>query len=94
MAVNHFRIGEALFFAKDLFTGETIEGMHNDVFRLYAEIIEITEKPNNPTGELGENVAGHTYEVDENADLSRNFFTSYFRYWIIRYATTIFSTNK
>ena len=26
MAVNHFRIGEALFFGKDLFTGETIEG--------------------------------------------------------------------
>lgn len=70
MAVNHFRIGEALFFAKDLFTGETIEGMHNDVFKLYAEIIEITEKPNNPTGELGENVAGNTFEVDENTDLS------------------------
>jgi len=70
MAVNHFRIGEALFFAKDLFTGETIEGMHNDVVKLYAEIIEITEKPNNPTGELGENVAGNTFEVDENTDLS------------------------
>ena len=70
MAVNHFRIGEALFFGKDLFTGETIEGMHNDVFKLYAEIIEITEKPNNPTGELGENVAGNTFEVDDNLDLS------------------------
>ena len=70
MAVNHFRIGEALFFAKDLFTGETIEGMHNDVFKLYAEIIEITEKPNNPTGELGENVAGNSYEITEDTDLS------------------------
>lgn len=70
MAVNHFRVGEAIFFGKDLFTGETMEGMHNDVFKLYAEIIEITEKPNNPTGELGENVAGNTYEVDINVDLS------------------------
>ena len=70
MAVNHFRIGEALFFAKNLFTGETFENMHNDVFKLYAEIIEITEKPNNPIGELGENVAGNTYEIDENVDLS------------------------
>ncbi|SHJ81349.1 alanine/ornithine racemase family PLP-dependent enzyme [Flavobacterium haoranii] len=70
MAVNHFRIGEALFFGKDLFTGETIEGMHNDVFKLYAEIIEITEKPNNPTGELGENVAGNTYEINDDTDLS------------------------
>ena len=71
MAVNHFRIGEALFFGKDLFTGETIEGMHNDVFKLYAEIIEITEKPDNPIGELGENVAGNTYEINNNTDLSQ-----------------------
>lgn len=70
MAINHFRVGEALFFGKDLFTGETMENMHNDVFKLYAEIIEITEKPNNPIGELGENVAGNTYALDENTDLS------------------------
>jgi hypothetical protein len=25
--------------------------MHNDVFKLYSEIIEITEKPDTPTGE-------------------------------------------
>lgn len=70
MAVNHFRIGEALFFGKDLFTGETIAGMHNDVFKLYAEIIEITEKPNTPIGELGENVAGNTFSMQEIEDFS------------------------
>lgn len=70
MAVNHFRVGEALFFGKDLFTGKTIKGMHNDVFKLYAEIIEITEKSNIPSGELGENVAGNTFEIDENKDLN------------------------
>ncbi|MCG9793597.1 alanine/ornithine racemase family PLP-dependent enzyme [Flavobacterium algicola] len=70
MAVNHFRIGEALFFGKDLFTGKTMEGMHNDVFKLFAEIIEITEKPDTPTGELGENVAGKSFTVDSNVDFS------------------------
>ncbi|HJS01552.1 MAG TPA: alanine racemase, partial [Flavobacterium sp.] len=70
MAVNHFRIGEALFFGKDLFTGNTIEGMHNDVFKLFAEIIEITEKPDTPTGELGENVAGNTFSIDQTEDFS------------------------
>ena len=69
LAVNHFRIGEALFFGKDLFTGHTIEGMHNDVFKLYAEIIEITEKPNTPTGELGENVAGNSFSMNDVDDL-------------------------
>ncbi len=71
MAVNHFRVGEALFFGKDLFTNLTIEGMHNDVFTLEAEIIEITEKPNVPIGELGENLAGNTFDIDNAADLSR-----------------------
>ena len=69
LAVNHFRIGEALFFGKDLFTGDTIEGMHNDVFKLYADIIEITEKPNTPTGELGENVAGNSFSMKDVNDL-------------------------
>lgn len=69
MAVNHFRIGEALFFGKDLFTGKTIKGMHNDVFKMYAEIIEITEKPNVPDGELGENVAGNSFSIANITDL-------------------------
>lgn len=69
MAVNHFRVGEALFFGKDLFTGDTIKGMHNDVFKLFSEIIEITEKPDTPTGELGESGVGNTYVMDSNADL-------------------------
>jgi predicted amino acid racemase len=69
MAVNHFRVGEALFFGKDLFTGETIKGMHNDVFKLYSEIIEITEKPETPTGELGESGVGNTYVMEDDADL-------------------------
>ncbi len=70
MAVNHFRIGEALYFGKDLFTGKTMKGMHNDVFKLYAEIIEVTQKPDTPIGELGANVAGKTFSIDAHDDLS------------------------
>ncbi len=69
MAVNHFRIGEALFFANDLFTGNPIEGMETEVFTLFSEVIEITEKPNLPSGELGENVSGKVFEGDANYDL-------------------------
>jgi predicted amino acid racemase len=43
--------------------------MHNDVFKLYSEIIEITEKPDTPTGELGESGIGNTYVMDDDADL-------------------------
>jgi predicted amino acid racemase len=58
----------SVIFCKDLFTGETFKGMHNDV-KLYSEIIEITEKPDTPTGELGESGIGNTYVMDDDADL-------------------------
>ncbi|MDO9036736.1 MAG: alanine/ornithine racemase family PLP-dependent enzyme, partial [Lutibacter sp.] len=62
--VNHFRIGESLFFGVDLFTNKTIPKMKNDVFMLYAEIIEITEKPIVPYGYMEENPSGETLEID------------------------------
>ena len=62
--VNHFRIGETLFFGVDLFTNKTIPKMKNDVFLLHAEIIEITEKSIVPYGNLEENPSGETYDID------------------------------
>lgn len=62
--VNHFRIGETLYFGANLFDNSTLPGMHNDVFRLYTEIIEITEKPLVPMGEMGTNPSGETQEID------------------------------
>ena len=65
-AVNHFRIGETLFFGNNLVTGNRIKGMKEDVFRLYTEIIEITKKPKVPIGQLAETPSGDMYEIDEN----------------------------
>lgn len=62
--VNHFRVGEALFFGKNLFTGGTIEGMSDSVLELNAHIIEISEKPLVPSGELGVNPQGQVAHVD------------------------------
>ncbi len=62
---NHFRVGETLFLGNNLVTGETIRGMKNDVFKLYAEIIELIEKPRVPMGEMGVNVAGEQVTYDE-----------------------------
>lgn len=63
--VNHFRIGETLYFGKNLFTEKTIKGMKSNVFSLFAEIIEVAEKPMVPSGEVGTNVAGETLEINE-----------------------------
>jgi len=64
--INHFRIGETLFFGVDLFTEEIIDEMHGDVLKLYTEIIEITEKPKVPIGEMTANPSGETFEIDDS----------------------------
>ncbi|HNP17635.1 MAG TPA: alanine/ornithine racemase family PLP-dependent enzyme [Fulvivirga sp.] len=66
MGVNHFRIGEILYFGLNLFTMKTVKGMKDDVFKLHAEIIELHEKPMVPTGELAENPSGEILEIDES----------------------------
>jgi len=63
--INHFRVGEALFFGRNLFTGGTIDGMHEGVLELFSQIIEISEKPKVPIGELGVNPQGKQFEFDE-----------------------------
>lgn len=63
--VNHFRIGETLFFGNDLFSGEALPEMKQDIILLYAEIIELHEKPKVPIGDMGTNPSGESAEVKE-----------------------------
>lgn len=64
--INHFRVGETLYFGLDLFEEKVIEGMNGDVFELHAEIIEMQEKPLLPVGNLAANPQGETAEIDES----------------------------
>jgi ornithine racemase len=64
--INHLRIGETLFFGTDVYNITTLEGMQNNIFTLFAEIIEITEKPNLPSGEMGQNLQGEVVSFDQN----------------------------
>lgn len=64
--INHFRVGETLYFGTDLVHDNIIEGMEHEVIRLYAEIIEITEKPVVPIGSMEANPSGEVYEVNED----------------------------
>lgn len=63
--INHFRVGETLFMGTDLYNNTSLPKMKSDVFRLYSEIIEITEKPVVPIGEMGTNVEGESFEFDQ-----------------------------
>jgi predicted amino acid racemase len=52
--VNHLRIGETLYYGRDLVSGTTFDGMRDDVFELEAEVVEVAEKPDRPSGPFGE----------------------------------------
>lgn len=62
--VNHFRVGETLFLGTDVYNSSSNPEMHQDVFKLYAEIIELREKPTIPDGDLGHNMTGNLLEFD------------------------------
>lgn len=64
--INHFRVGETLFLGTDIYHNKLIDGMEYDIFKLYAEIIELTEKPSIPSGDLGTNVEGKDFEFNTN----------------------------
>jgi len=57
-SINHFRIGETLFFGTDVYQNSVLSDMHQDLFTLSANIIELRTKPNQPEGDLGYNVLG------------------------------------
>ena len=71
--INHFRVGETLFLGTDVYNSKPLEHMHNDVFKLYAEIIELNEKPLVPTGELGKNLTGHVSSFDESLSADSSY---------------------
>jgi len=66
IGINHFRVGESLFLGTDVYHNTTLQKMNDNVFRLYAEIIELIEKPMVPMGEMGTNVEGESPEFDES----------------------------
>lgn len=72
--VNHFRIGETLFFGNNLLTNKVFKGMKSDVIKLFAEIIEITEKPTVPIGYLAENPSGEVFEINSEEDYGGKSF--------------------
>jgi predicted amino acid racemase len=63
-SINHFRIGETLFFGANIEDSTVFDGMYDDVLKLRAEIIELTEKPRVPIGQLAENPSGDVMEID------------------------------
>lgn len=63
--INHFRVGETLFLGTDVYNDKPLKGMQTNVFTLYAEIIELVEKPVVPEGDMGTNLEGDSFQFDK-----------------------------
>jgi predicted amino acid racemase len=66
-AINHFRIGEAIFLGTDLIGGGTLEKLRDDVVLLEGEIAEIKEKGLVP---MGETIAMQPFEQESDDDFA------------------------
>lgn len=71
--INHFRVGETLFMGTDVYNNTTLEKMENGIFRLFAQIIELNEKPSVPIGDLGHNLLGENLSFDNSNGNERSF---------------------
>ncbi|MHC5310783.1 alanine racemase [Myroides sp. LJL116] len=72
-SINHFRIGESLFMGTNAYDNSDFEKMQQHVFTLHAQIIELTEKPMMPQGEMGLNMNGEKPELDPKWQSSINY---------------------
>lgn len=66
LGINHFRVGETLFFGTNVYKDTPTKLLKQNVLTLKAEIIELIEKPMIPEGEFGTNLEGDSFEFDQS----------------------------
>jgi predicted amino acid racemase len=57
--INQLRIGEGILLGTDTTNNRNISWLHQEVFRLSAEVIEVKDKPSLPIGEIGMDAFGN-----------------------------------
>ncbi|MBT3234055.1 MAG: alanine/ornithine racemase family PLP-dependent enzyme [Calditrichaeota bacterium] len=72
-AMNHFRIGEAVFLGTDLVNGGKLKGLRDDAVLLEAEIAEIKEKSLIPMGETTARTPFDAISEDEKTPGQRGY---------------------
>ena len=69
--ISHLRLGESLLLGRETAKGAPVEGMHGDLFRLEAEVIEVQVKGSVPEGERGMDAFGKVPEFEDIGDHTR-----------------------
>lgn len=69
--INHLRLGESILFGRETSYGTLIEGLHHDIFRFEAEIIELKNKPSYPDGKMSINSFGEEPKIIDKGLMHR-----------------------
>ena len=69
--INHARIGEAILLGRETIHRKPWPDTFQDVFVLYAEILELKNKPSLPVGERSEDAFGQLPEFEDKGDVLR-----------------------
>ncbi|KGE70791.1 alanine racemase [Spirochaeta lutea] len=72
-AVNHFRVGEAVFMGTSPLDQKRFSTLSESVFEYDAQILEIEEKDAQPDGVIGEGNIGHAIEAQEDDPSDKSF---------------------
>lgn len=71
--INHFRIGEAVFFGMSPLKNERFRDLVTDTFEFTANIIELEEKKIVPEGVIGDGNIGHAANFDKRSAEESSF---------------------
>lgn len=69
--INHARIGEAILLGCETTERRPWPGTHQDAFLLYAEVLELKEKPSRPIGPCSEDAFGKRPQFAERGKMLR-----------------------
>ena len=63
--INNLRIGESILLGCETMNRETIPGLHTGAFQLFAEVIEVKNKPSLPFGEICQDAFGNVHYFED-----------------------------
>lgn len=69
--INNLRLGEVLVLGRETAFGKRVAKMHDDVFMLEAEIVELKKKPSYPDGNLGMDAFGNKVNITDQGLMKR-----------------------
>jgi predicted amino acid racemase len=60
--IDHVRVGEGILLGRDSYSDADLPSPYSDAFKVYAEVVEVKEKPSAPEGETGPDAFMRTHD--------------------------------